>query len=72
MFSAGTGRYCLCFHLQAFNRGCTAKLVLQTAGGSVFTTEEESRAHLEQTCARILNGSVNLFLKYCFTLVFVG
>nr|XP_033506987.1 protein Niban 1-like isoform X2 [Epinephelus lanceolatus] len=41
---------------ETFSRGCAAKLVLQTAGGSVFTTEEESRAHLEQTCARILNG----------------
>ncbi|KAL7386706.1 hypothetical protein ABVT39_012275 [Epinephelus coioides] len=41
---------------ETFSRGCAAKLVLQTAGGSVFTTEEESRAHLEQTCAGILNG----------------
>ncbi|XP_074506252.1 protein Niban 1-like [Sebastes fasciatus] len=41
---------------ETFSRGAAAKLVLQPAGGSVFTTEEESRAHLEQTCAGILNG----------------
>ncbi|KAE8291412.1 Protein Niban [Larimichthys crocea] len=40
---------------ESFSRGCAAKLVLKTAGGSVFTTEVESRAHLEQTCAGILN-----------------
>ncbi|KAF1383280.1 hypothetical protein PFLUV_G00130220 [Perca fluviatilis] len=44
-------------NMETFNRGCSAKLVLQPAGGSVFTTEEESRAHLEQTCAGILNGA---------------
>ncbi|XP_035861098.1 protein Niban 1-like isoform X2 [Sander lucioperca] len=43
-------------NMETFSRGCPAKLVLQPAGGSVFTTEEESRAHLEQTCAGILNG----------------
>lgn len=47
---------CAC-HSQAFSRGCAAKLVLQTAGGAVFSTEEESRAHLEQTCAGVLNGT---------------
>ncbi|XP_068196079.1 protein Niban 1-like isoform X2 [Antennarius striatus] len=41
--------------METFSRGCPAKLVLQTAGGSVFTTEEESRFHLEQTCAAALN-----------------
>uniref|UniRef100_A0A3B5AUZ0 Protein Niban-like n=1 Tax=Stegastes partitus TaxID=144197 RepID=A0A3B5AUZ0_9TELE len=43
--------------LETFNRGCAAKLVLQPAGGNVFTTEEASRAHLEKTCAAILNGA---------------
>ncbi|XP_075935122.1 protein Niban 1-like [Anarhichas minor] len=43
-------------NMETFGRGCAAKLVLQPARGSVFTTEEESRAHLEQTCAGILNG----------------
>ncbi|XP_034744118.1 protein Niban 1-like isoform X2 [Etheostoma cragini] len=43
-------------NMETFSRGCSAKVVLQPAGGSVFTTEEESRAHLEQTCAGILNG----------------
>ncbi|XP_068557494.1 protein Niban 1-like [Cebidichthys violaceus] len=43
-------------NMETFGRGCAAKLVLQPAGGSVFTTEEESRARLEQTCAGILNG----------------
>uniref|UniRef100_A0A8C2Z1V0 Niban 1/2/3 domain-containing protein n=2 Tax=Cyclopterus lumpus TaxID=8103 RepID=A0A8C2Z1V0_CYCLU len=43
-------------NVETFSRGCAAKLVLQPAGGSVFTTEEESRARLEQTCAGILNG----------------
>ncbi|XP_070775445.1 protein Niban 1-like [Enoplosus armatus] len=43
-------------NIETFSRGCAAKLVLQPAGASVFTTEEESRAHLEQTCAGILNG----------------
>ncbi|XP_063742784.1 protein Niban 1-like isoform X2 [Eleginops maclovinus] len=41
---------------ESFSRGCAAKLVLQPAGGSVFTKEEESKAHLERTCAGILNG----------------
>ncbi|KAK5918875.1 hypothetical protein CgunFtcFv8_022818 [Champsocephalus gunnari] len=41
---------------ETFSRGCAAKLVLQPAGGSVFTKEEESKAHLERTCAGILNG----------------
>ncbi|XP_030258564.1 protein Niban 1-like [Sparus aurata] len=40
---------------ETFSHGCAAKLVLQTAGGSVFTTEEESRALLEQTCAGVLS-----------------
>uniref|UniRef100_A0A3B4ULG3 Protein Niban-like n=1 Tax=Seriola dumerili TaxID=41447 RepID=A0A3B4ULG3_SERDU len=44
-------------NMETFNRGSVAKLVLQPAGGSVLTTEEESRAHLEQTCAGILNGA---------------
>ncbi|XP_032387304.1 protein Niban 1-like isoform X2 [Etheostoma spectabile] len=43
-------------NMETFSRGCSPKVVLQPAGGSVFTTEEESRAHLEQTCAGILNG----------------
>ncbi|XP_054452805.1 protein Niban 1-like isoform X2 [Anoplopoma fimbria] len=43
-------------NMETFSRGCAAKLVIQTAGGRVFTTEEESSAHLEQTCAGILNG----------------
>ncbi|XP_069029323.1 LOW QUALITY PROTEIN: protein Niban 1-like [Embiotoca jacksoni] len=43
-------------NMETFNRGCAAKLVLQPAGGSVFTTDAESRAHLEKTCAGILNG----------------
>ncbi|XP_028284159.1 protein Niban-like isoform X2 [Parambassis ranga] len=42
--------------METFGRGCSAKLVLQPAGASVFTTEEEFRAHLEKTCAGILNG----------------
>ncbi|XP_029971770.1 protein Niban-like [Salarias fasciatus] len=41
---------------EAFSRGGAAKMVFQPAGASVFTTEEESRAHLEKTCAGILNG----------------
>ncbi|TDH06327.1 hypothetical protein EPR50_G00131040 [Perca flavescens] len=44
-------------NMETFSRGCSAKLVLQPAGCSVFTTEEESRAHLEKTCAGILNGT---------------
>ncbi|XP_028450152.1 protein Niban [Perca flavescens] len=44
-------------NMETFSRGCSAKLVLQPAGCSVFTTEEESRAHLEKTCAGILNGA---------------
>ncbi|XP_044074760.1 protein Niban 1-like [Siniperca chuatsi] len=43
-------------NMETFSRGCAAKLILEPAGASVFTTEEESRAHLEQTCAGILNG----------------
>ncbi|XP_047446703.1 protein Niban 1-like [Mugil cephalus] len=43
-------------NMETFNRGCAAKMVLHPAGGRVFTTEEESRAHLEKTCAGILNG----------------
>ncbi|KAG7235755.1 hypothetical protein INR49_002257, partial [Caranx melampygus] len=43
-------------NLETFNRGSAAKLVLHPVGGSVLTTEEESRAHLEQICAGILNG----------------
>ncbi|XP_071346917.1 protein Niban 1-like [Trachinotus anak] len=43
-------------NMETFNRGCAAKLVLQPVGGSVLTTEEESRAHLEQICAGLLNG----------------
>lgn len=54
--------HCSLCHLKTFSRGCAAKLVLQPSGGSVFTTDKESRAHLEQTCAGILNGSINLFL----------
>ncbi|XP_073347087.1 protein Niban 1-like [Pagrus major] len=42
-------------NMETFSRGCAAKLVLQTAGGTVFTTEEESRALLAQTCAGVLN-----------------
>ncbi|KAF7654530.1 hypothetical protein LDENG_00068550 [Lucifuga dentata] len=41
---------------ETFSRGCTAKLVIQPAGGAVLTTEEESRAQLEQSCSGILNG----------------
>ncbi|CAN9503425.1 unnamed protein product [Ophioblennius macclurei] len=41
---------------EAFNRGGAAKMVFEPAGADVFTTEEESRAHLEKTCAGILNG----------------
>uniref|UniRef100_A0A8C4D9H2 Niban 1/2/3 domain-containing protein n=1 Tax=Dicentrarchus labrax TaxID=13489 RepID=A0A8C4D9H2_DICLA len=44
-------------NVETFSRGCAAKLVLQTEGGRVFTTEQESRAHLEKTCAGILNGA---------------
>ncbi|XP_041849579.1 protein Niban 1-like [Melanotaenia boesemani] len=43
-------------NMEAFNRGCAAKLVLQPAGGILFTTEKESRAQLEKTCTGILNG----------------
>ncbi|KAI3374475.1 hypothetical protein L3Q82_006300 [Scortum barcoo] len=43
-------------NMETFNRGCAAKLILQPAGGSVFTTEEASRAYLEQTCVGLLNG----------------
>ncbi|CAK6969418.1 protein Niban 1-like [Scomber scombrus] len=43
-------------NMETFNRGVAAKLVLQPAGGNVLTTEEESRALLERTCAGILNG----------------
>ncbi|XP_035026225.2 protein Niban 1 [Hippoglossus stenolepis] len=41
---------------ESFNRGCAAKLVLQPTGGSVLTSEQESRAHLEKMCDGILNG----------------
>ncbi|XP_045907005.1 protein Niban 1-like [Micropterus dolomieu] len=41
---------------EAFSRGCAAKLILHPAGASVFTTEEESKAHLEKTCTGVLNG----------------
>ncbi|XP_035489511.2 protein Niban 1 [Scophthalmus maximus] len=41
---------------ESFDRGCAAKLILKPAGGRVLTTEEESRAHLEQICTGILNG----------------
>ncbi|MEQ2290835.1 hypothetical protein AMECASPLE_007059, partial [Ameca splendens] len=41
---------------ETFRRGSAPKLVLQPAGGVVFTSEEESRAHLEKTCSGILNG----------------
>uniref|UniRef100_UPI003AAB239C protein Niban 1-like n=1 Tax=Centroberyx gerrardi TaxID=166262 RepID=UPI003AAB239C len=52
------GDYTLEIHdsMEAFSRGTAAKLVLRPAGGAVLTTEEESRALLEQTCAGILNG----------------
>ncbi|XP_062284639.1 protein Niban 1-like isoform X2 [Scomber scombrus] len=43
-------------NMETFNRGVAAKLVLQPAGGNVLTTEEESRALLERTCAGILIG----------------
>ncbi|KAK2895753.1 protein Niban 1-like [Channa argus] len=43
-------------NMEIFNRGAVAKLVLKPVGGSVLSTEEEFRAHLEQTCAAILNG----------------
>ncbi|XP_040911960.1 protein Niban 1-like isoform X2 [Toxotes jaculatrix] len=43
-------------NMETFNRGCAAKLILQPVGGTVLTTEEESRAHLEKMCAGILNG----------------
>ncbi|KAM6918244.1 protein Niban 1-like [Xenentodon cancila] len=42
--------------IETLKRRCAAKAVLQPAGGIVFTTEEESRAHLEETCAGLLNG----------------
>ncbi|XP_043990072.1 protein Niban 1-like [Gambusia affinis] len=41
---------------ETFSRGSPPKLVLQPAGGVVFTSEEESRAHLEKICAGILDG----------------
>uniref|UniRef100_A0A3Q2NP75 Protein Niban n=1 Tax=Fundulus heteroclitus TaxID=8078 RepID=A0A3Q2NP75_FUNHE len=41
---------------ETFSRGSAPKLVLQPAGGVVFTSEEESRVHLEKTCAGLLNG----------------
>ncbi|XP_071392703.1 protein Niban 1-like [Centroberyx affinis] len=52
------GDYTLEIHdsMEAFSRGTAAKLVLRPAGGAVLTTEEKSRALLEQTCAGILNG----------------
>ncbi|XP_037837931.1 protein Niban 1 isoform X2 [Kryptolebias marmoratus] len=42
--------------METLSRGCAPKLVLQPAGGIVFTSEEESRAYLEKSCAAILNG----------------
>ncbi|XP_028987066.1 protein Niban 1-like [Betta splendens] len=42
--------------VETFNRGCAAKLVLQPVGGSVLTTQEESRACLEEEYAGILSG----------------
>ncbi|XP_061587966.1 protein Niban 1-like isoform X2 [Cololabis saira] len=42
--------------METLKRGCAAKVVLQPAGGIVFTTEDESRAQLEKSCAGILNG----------------
>ncbi|XP_063318250.1 protein Niban 1-like [Pelmatolapia mariae] len=42
--------------METFNRGCVAKMVLQLTGAIVFTKDDESRAHLEKTCAGILNG----------------
>ncbi|KAF6727678.1 Protein Niban [Oryzias melastigma] len=42
--------------METFKRGSTPKEVIQPAGAAVFTTEEESRAQLEKTCAGILNG----------------
>ncbi|XP_054889144.1 protein Niban 1-like [Poeciliopsis prolifica] len=42
---------------ETLSRGSPAKLVLQPAGGVVFTSEEESRTHLEKICAGILNGA---------------
>ncbi|XP_037314466.2 protein Niban 1-like [Pungitius pungitius] len=43
-------------NMETFTSGCAAKVVLQPAGGRVFTTEKESRAHLEQNCSAILDG----------------
>uniref|UniRef100_A0A3P9LD71 Niban 1/2/3 domain-containing protein n=1 Tax=Oryzias latipes TaxID=8090 RepID=A0A3P9LD71_ORYLA len=42
--------------VEVFKRGSPPKEVIQPAGARVFTTEEESRAQLEKTCAGILNG----------------
>ncbi|KAM4727895.1 protein Niban 1-like [Anableps anableps] len=42
--------------METFSRGSAPKLILQPAGGVVFTSEEESRVHLEKICAGILNG----------------
>ncbi|RVE62013.1 hypothetical protein OJAV_G00173310 [Oryzias javanicus] len=42
--------------LETFKRGSAPKEVIQPAGATVFTTEEESRAQLEKTCAGLLNG----------------
>ncbi|XP_038127393.1 protein Niban 1-like [Cyprinodon tularosa] len=42
--------------METFSRGSAPKLVLQPAGGVVFTTEEESREYLEKACAGLLNG----------------
>ncbi|XP_058506458.1 protein Niban 1-like [Solea solea] len=44
-------------NVESFNHKSAAKLVLQPAGGSVLITGEESRTHLEQICAGILNGA---------------
>uniref|UniRef100_A0A8C7YWJ9 Niban 1/2/3 domain-containing protein n=1 Tax=Oryzias sinensis TaxID=183150 RepID=A0A8C7YWJ9_9TELE len=43
-------------NVEVFKRGSPPKEVIQPAGARVFTTEEESWAQLEKTCAGILNG----------------
>ncbi|XP_028296610.1 protein Niban-like isoform X2 [Gouania willdenowi] len=43
-------------NIESFRNRCAAKLIIQPAGGSVFTTEEEFRVHLEKTCSGILNA----------------
>lgn len=42
--------------METFSRGSAARVVLQPARGVVFTSEDESRVHLEKICAGILNG----------------